>query len=110
MTVRDRQLLDLCHLIPECQIRIPNVCKGYSVGGCEPCHGNWQWVGIGMSHKAADIPAAGCHDCHVELDDRANLTRDDKEKFWARGAIRTMIIFFERGWLRVLPNAKRIVA
>ena len=101
MTFRSRKLLDLAHRLNECTLQIPG-CIGYSPEGLEPCHSNWQEEGIGMGIKADDSAiAAGCHHCHMELDDRANLTREEKIWYWRRGVIRTMREFFKRGWVRV---------
>lgn len=73
----------------ECTIRIPDICVGYSVDGLEPAHGNWSYFGKGMSLKADDVFAAACHACHTEVDQGKNLSREEREYYWMRGAIRT---------------------
>jgi len=97
---RNRKILDLCHRMNECTLQIPG-CIGYSMDGLEPCHSNWQEEGIGIGIKADDIVAAGCHNCHMELDDRANLSREEKVWYWRRGAIRTVRHWLRQGWLKL---------
>lgn len=100
---RSRRFLDLAHDMHECTLQIPGACIGYSPDGLEPCHSNWQEEGIGIGIKADDIFAAGCHACHVEIDDRASLTRDEKIWFWRRGVIRTVRQLLKAGKLKVMP-------
>jgi len=96
---RNRRLLDLAHGINECQIRIPTVCTGYTVEGCEPAHSNWAEHGKGAHRKADDcFFAASCHACHAELDQGKRLSRELRQEFWARGHFRTMRLL----WLREL--------
>lgn len=97
--LRDRKLLDLAHDIHECQLRIPGVCRGYEPDGCAPCHGNWSWIGIGMSIKAHDVFAAGCSSCHYALDNYVNLSRQEAEEYWCKGAIRTWMLLMRDGKL-----------
>jgi len=101
MNYRNRALLNLAHKVQECQVRIPGVCTGYSVEGCEPAHSNWSEHGRGMGHKSADIHAAACHACHAAIDSGSKLSRQDKQSFWKSGFERTMIVYLENGWIKV---------
>jgi len=99
-THRDRKHLDLAHQIHTCMLQLPTICKGYTVEGCEPAHGNWSWLGKGLSHKATDAAfCAACHNCHAELDQGRLLSREYKEEAWMRGAVRTWIYLMESGLL-----------
>lgn len=98
---RSRRFLDLAHGMHECTLQIPGVCVGHSVDGLEPAHSNWQEEGIGIGIKADDVFAAACHSCHMELDDRANLSREEKVWYWRRGVIRTIRQLLKAGKLRV---------
>ncbi len=97
--LRNRKLLDLAHDVHECKIGIPGVCIGYSVEGCEPAHGPKYWLNGGGAMKSSDLHAAACHKCHVEIDQGRNLSREDRQFFWARGMVRTFEFYFNRGWL-----------
>lgn len=100
---RSRPLLDLAHRVNECQLRLPDVCEGYSSHGCEPAHSNQSRHGKGMSIKADDFyHAAACHSCHAELDQGRKLTRAEKIDFWQAGWERTMALYFKNGWLKVV--------
>ena len=62
---RNRRLLDLAHLINECQFKTP-ACIGYQIHGCEPAHSDFGEHGKSMAMKAADDQhVASCHPCHV---------------------------------------------
>lgn len=89
MTLRSRRLLDLAHEMDRCTLEIPDVCIGTSPAGCEPCHGPKSILGGGMGHKPDDIFAAGCHPCHVEVDQGKRLSRDDRQFYLLRGIART---------------------
>jgi hypothetical protein len=98
---RNRRLLDLAHRITECTINIPG-CHGHAPNGCEPAHSNWHEHGKGKSLKAHDcFFAAACHSCHVELDQGSRYAREEKKEFWQRGHARTLLILWERGWIKV---------
>lgn len=99
---RDRKLLDLAHRVNECQLRLPEVCTGYSPDGCEPAHSNQSRHGKGMSIKADDnFHAAACHACHAELDQGRRFSRSEKMDFWQAGHDRTMALYWRNGWLKV---------
>ena len=76
MTFRSRALLDLAH-------------------------GPKSWLNGGGALKAADVFAAACHPCHVELDQGRRLTREERQWYWGRGAARTWAELMRLGWLKV---------
>lgn len=99
---RSRSLLDLCHRIHACQIQIIGVCKGWCPEGCEPVHPNWSsWTDKGMGGKASDLVAAGCHDCHVAIDQGKDLSHDERERYWFKGFWRTHVIIWAMGWVKL---------
>lgn len=102
MTFRSRKLLDLAHSMHDCTLQIPGVCSGYSPEGCEPAHGPKSMLGGGMGCKSDDVFAAACHACHAALDQGKDLTRDERQWFWLRGAART--------WARLMETGKVVVA
>lgn len=101
MTYRSRAYLDLAHGINECQLRLPGVCIGYSVDGCEPAHANLQEFGKGIGHKSADLHVAACHPCHAELDQGRLFSKEEKRDYWLAGQARTVLLYLERGLLKV---------
>jgi hypothetical protein len=99
---RNRRLLDLAHRVQECQLRIPGVCVGHSVDGCEPAHSNQSRHGKGGAMKAHDIfHAAACHWCHAELDQGKKLSREERRNYWQDGFERTWLLYLKQGWLKV---------
>lgn len=61
-----------------------------------------------MGLKADDVfHAAACHSCHAEIDQGSNLTRDERLEYWRRGFERTMLMYFQNGWL-VVSNTPAI--
>lgn len=101
MTYRNRKLLDLAHSVCECQLQIPGVCIGHSAHGCEPAHGPKLMLGGGMGCKSADVFAAACHACHVAIDQGKELSKEDRQWYWLRGAARTWAKLMESGLLCV---------
>lgn len=98
----NRALLDLAHRVNDCQIEVPEVCIGYSPDGCEPCHSNSSIHGKGAARKADDFwHAAGCHACHVEIDQGSRLTQEERQNYMDAGIRRTFRLYFVNGWLRV---------
>lgn len=96
---RNRKLLDCAHIMHDCTIQIPGVCRGYSVEGLEPAHGPKSWLNGGGAHKSDDVFAAACHECHVELDQGRHTTREEKDWYWGRGAARTWSWLMQHGKL-----------
>lgn len=106
---RDRALLDLAHRINYCQILIPEVCRGYVPEGCEPVHANWSsWSGKGTATKAHDcLFAAGCHACHVEIDQGMRYPKLARQAFWQDAFWRTQVILWSEGWVAVVGAPKK---
>jgi hypothetical protein len=104
---RNRNLLDLAHLLP-CQN------CGWENGGSEPAHSNSQKHGKGMSHKAHDCYfAALCNVCHSWLDqgsgkDPTGLYSDDradKQAMWRHAFDRTLLELWRRRLIEVRLRA-----
>ena len=106
MTYRNRRLLDLAHSIKACQLQIPEVCIGHQEHGCEPAHGPKSWLDGGAGLKSADVFAAACHPCHVELDQGKLLSRAERQWYWGRGCARTWAELMRLGWLEVVKIAR----
>lgn len=98
---RNRSLLDLAHDLHDCTAQIEGVCQGYSPDGLEPAHSNQSRHGKGMSIKAHDcFHAAICHSCHVEIDQGHKLSREERAEVWQKAHERTILEYFNRGWLK----------
>lgn len=99
---RSRSLLDLAHRVHDCQIKIPEVCTGWTPEGCEPVHPNWSsWTEKGMGQKASDLCAAGCHACGMAIDQGKDFSHDERELYWHRGFWRTQRLYWAMGWVRL---------
>jgi hypothetical protein len=97
MNYRNRRLLDLAHRVTECQN------CGRWTDGCEPAHANWHEYGKGGALKAHDLyHAALCHDCHAMLDQGNTLSKDEKKALWQHAHRKTMLLYFQEGWIGVL--------
>lgn len=93
---RNRKILDLAHKVHDCQVRIPGVCIGYSVEGCEPAHSNQAKHGKGAGQKADDNRhVAACHACHVAIDQGAML-KSEKVGYWNAAFVRTRALYINR--------------
>ncbi len=102
---RDRKLLDLAHRVEWCQLRISPDCKGATPDGCEPAHVNsgGEPYGKGMGVKAHDVfHCAACRACHDLLDGRTKGRPLSFREDWQIGFARTLLYYFERGWLKVV--------
>jgi len=74
--VRSRVLLDNVRLLDRC-----NFC--WQIRGVMACHSNWAIHGKGKSVKADDNRiAAGCDECHRELDQGKEYTEAEKQRAW----------------------------
>jgi hypothetical protein len=92
---RSRKLLDLAHKVNECQVRIPGVCIGYSVHGCEPAHSNQAKHGKGAGQKADDNRhVAACHPCHVAID-QGPMPKAEKVRLWDAAFERTRALYMK---------------
>ena len=99
---RNRKLLNLAHKVEHCQLELPGVCEGYTPNGCEPAHSNQVRHGKGTGMKAHDaFHVAACHSCHAELDNGKLFKKQDKADYWNDGFAKTMLYYFQEGWLKV---------
>lgn len=67
-------------------------CKTENHGNVVAAHSNSQAMGKGMGHKAADIPAYLCADCHDLYDGRrpSTATATEKYQMWCSAALLSM--------------------
>ena len=71
----------LCRGQP-CYLHIPGVCRN-DVATVVPCHSNELAHGKGKGIKALDIyTVPGCAQCHHEIDQGKNLSRELRQSFW----------------------------
>ena len=90
MTYRNAKLLALAKEAPYCfRCRAPNG------GQIIAAHANMESMGKGIGHKAADIPAYLCGDCHDIVDGRkrekdVEITRGALQAEWCRAAVLSM--------------------
>jgi hypothetical protein len=102
---RDRKLLDLAHMVHECQN-----CGWHVEAGCEPAHEN---QGKGVSQKRPDHRhAAICHSCHAWLDQGGNgldpsgrytFNQADRRAMWRAAYDKTWDLYWRCGWIQVTP-------
>ncbi len=86
MTYRNRKFLAIVKRSPQCF-----GCGRSNDGTVVGAHSNSQMMGKGMGHKAADLVAALCADCHSGYDGRApGAIIHNSHEQWAWAAIRTM--------------------
>lgn len=98
MTWRSPKLLLLVRSLP-CTWPLPHECAG----AVEPAHSNQLRDGKGMRHKAADYRiAALCHASHVEVDQGARYSKDERREAWEIAHRATIGLLFERGIVRVV--------
>lgn len=98
MNFRCPPLLKLAYELP-CQLQIPGVCVG---GKGEPAHANWSEFGKGERIKAHDcFFASGCRACHDALDQGSKFSKAQRKHFWLMGYIRTMLLLWSLGFIRV---------
>lgn len=96
--VRNRKLLDLAYELA-CTFRLPGICEG---GFGEPAHSNRHIHGKGGSIKAHDcFFAAACRSCHREIDQGKTMSREEKFAAWDRAHAETMVLLWQRGFLKV---------
>lgn len=90
---RNRKILDLAHQVHECQVRIPGICLGYSMDGCEPAHSNQAIHGKGAGQKADDNRhVAACHNCHAAID-QGPMPKAEKIRIWNAAFERTKALY-----------------
>ena len=112
MNYRNRNLLDLSHLLHQC-----SNCNAFVVEGLEPAHQNGIGAGKGQSIKSRDNRhAALCHRCHAWYDSGANdtdpsgiyaPTRDGKNEMWTRAHLITFDKYWANDWVRVNNTFRR---
>lgn len=82
---------------------------GTNDGTVVSAHANGASSGKGFGHKASDVQTAWlCHRCHSWLDQGSGPdplhiysdSRQDKWEMWARAFIKTMVVRFEKGFVR----------
>lgn len=109
---RNRKLLNLAHLVEQCQncggLR---TCMGEATG-CEPAHENSIEAGKGGSIKSHDNRHAALgHGCHLYYDTGISLdptgiygpTSAEKAEMFDRAHKRTFDLYWEMGWIQVMP-------
>ena len=72
-------------------------------GQTQSSHSNWSWSGKGKSIKGDDLTAALCVECHVDIDQGAELSKSDRELFWLRAFFKTIKALFVAGKIKVDP-------
>lgn len=113
---RDRDLLNLAHLLHECCN-----CQRYVVEGLEPAHQNGIVAGKGQSIKSQDHRhAALCPDgpgrvgCHTWYDRGISIdptgiygpTPPEKNEMWTRAHLATFDRYWANGWLKVVTRGR----
>lgn len=89
---RDTKLLEACRLIP-CQH------CGAEDGTVVAAHRN---QGKGMGLKVSDtLVASLCFRCHIELDQGARLTKEERRELWNAAHLKTLHTLIEQGILGV---------
>ena len=68
-------------------------------------HSNQLRDGKGLSIKAHDYRVAAlCYACHMELDQGAKMSREDRQDLWEMAHRKTIGWLFESGRLKVIPD------
>lgn len=68
----------------------------------QAAHANWGVYGKGMGQKAHDcFVAALCQDCHHEIDQGKELTKEERQQQWESAWRATLLALFQNGSLRV---------
>lgn len=103
MNYRNPTLLKLARECPRC------MCCGVSnQGQVVACHSNKQRHGKGIGHKAHDLCAYMCFDCHNLLDGRKpGWDSIQKELAFADGLFKTMLWLLQEGHLTVHSKPAR---
>ena len=67
-------------------------------GHTQAAHSNWGKHGKSFGRKADDqYTAAMCQFCHSELDQGANLTKEQRQEMWEKAWIKTVHAIVELG-------------
>jgi len=93
MNYRNSKLLQLARMLP-CQLC--NIEDGTVVAA----HSNQLVDGKGKGIKAHDYRIASlCYNCHFELDQGSNLSKQDRKEQWDYAHRKTIGEFFDRGYI-----------
>ena len=84
-------------------VRTLNCQRCGQFGMTQSSHSNWSWSGKGKSIKGDDLTAALCVECHVDIDQGAELSKSDRELFWLRAFFKTIKALFVAGKIKVVP-------
>lgn len=96
---RNKKLLEIVRESP-CQI------CGVNNGTVVAAHSNQQRDGKGMGIKAHDYRiAALCHTCHMELDQGAGMTKEERRERWETAHRNTIGWLFDCGHLTVQSSS-----
>lgn len=77
-------------------------CGALNHGDVVGCHSNSQAMGKGTGHKAHDVPAYLCYQCHALVDGReGHFTREFREDAWRRAALKSIVWLLSEGHLVV---------
>lgn len=97
MNYRDKALLEALRDSP-CQL------CGTQDGTVVAAHSNQQRDGKGTGIKAHDYrTAALCHDCHYQIDQGKDLSKEDRQMLWEMAHRKTIGWLFETGQIKLIP-------
>lgn len=103
VTYRNAAILDAARHAPHCMNRM---CRAPQHGQVVGCHSNSLRHGKGTGHKAHDLVAYLCDQCHAVVDGRPEggpvLPRQERERIWADAFFETQLWLFQSG------TAKRV--
>lgn len=78
-------------------------CGRHNDGTVVAAHSNQARDGKGRSLKAHDYRIAFLdYDCHADLDQRRNMSREERQQFWEDAHRATIAWLFESGHLEVV--------
>lgn len=98
MSYRNQDLLEVVREAP-CQH------CGAQDGTVVAAHSNQLRDGKGRSIKAHDYRVAAlCYRCHMELDQGARMSREERQAMWEEAHRKTVGWLFENGHLEVIPD------
>jgi hypothetical protein len=76
-----------------------------AIHNVQAAHANWSEYGKGKGIKASDIyTAALCLSCHYEIDQGANLTKNQRKELWVKAHKKTVeTLVMNREWIASVP-------
>lgn len=96
MNYRNRKLLDTAR-------DMPCMHCGIEDGTIVPAHGNGSQYGKGMGIKAHDVFFAGlCMRCHARYDHGNDMSRTEKQEFFAKAMHKTWLWLWINGKVKVV--------